>query len=188
MQCECPERAGIPCDTSHLHAPLCAAQQLACGQAQRRDARRETRTLRKRRVKSSCFVWKDLSKRLAQHIMLSRTPEASSRNRTNEMQSTTYRALRARSTTPLHYPLAAAPRKEGRHSAAHPTLRHAASLIARRSRGQANHRPIRSLPRLRRSRHPIQECPPRLHRHQRSPLRRRRRSPLSTREPRLRRA
>ena len=41
MQCECPERAGIPCDTSHLHAPLCAAQQLACGPGPK--ARRETR-------------------------------------------------------------------------------------------------------------------------------------------------
>ena len=59
-------------------APLSS---LRASQAQSRDARRETRTLRKRRVKSSCFVWKDLSKRLAQHIMLSRTPEASSRNR-----------------------------------------------------------------------------------------------------------
>ena len=59
-------------------APLSS---LRASQAQSRDARRETRTLRKRRVKSSCFVWKDLSKRLWQHIMLSRTPEASSRNR-----------------------------------------------------------------------------------------------------------
>ena len=41
MQCECPERAGIPCDTSHLHAPCCAAQQLACvpGPKPRRETR-----------------------------------------------------------------------------------------------------------------------------------------------------
>ena len=40
-QCECPERARIPCDTSDLHAPCCAAQQLACGPGPK--ARRETR-------------------------------------------------------------------------------------------------------------------------------------------------
>ena len=48
-------------------APLSS---LRASQAQSRDARRETRTLRKRRVKSSCFVWKDLSKRLAQHNVI----------------------------------------------------------------------------------------------------------------------
>ena len=41
MQCECPERAPIPCDTSDLHAPCCAAQQLACvpGPKPRRETR-----------------------------------------------------------------------------------------------------------------------------------------------------
>ena len=40
-QCECPERARIPCDTSDLHAPCCAAQQLACvpGPKPRRETR-----------------------------------------------------------------------------------------------------------------------------------------------------
>ena len=82
-------------------APLSS---LRASQAQSRDARRETRTLRKRRVKSSCFVWKDLSKRLAQHIMY---PERAAfyDEPDNEMQSTPYRALRARSPTPLNYPL-----------------------------------------------------------------------------------
>ena len=46
-QCECPLGARIPCDTSHLHAPCCAARQLACGPGAEASA---TRTLRKPRV------------------------------------------------------------------------------------------------------------------------------------------
>ena len=93
-QCVCPDDARIPCDTSHLHAPCCAARQLACGPGAEASA---TRTLRKPRVKSSCFVWKDLvaagPKRFFFGVRWANGFPAC------------YIPLNGGSPTPLHYPL-----------------------------------------------------------------------------------
>ena len=87
-----------------------------------------------------------------------------------------------------------ASRQSSSRGTACPTRSSAAAPTAR-PRGQASRRPTRSLPWPRRSRQP-KGCPPRLRRHQRSPLRRHQRSPLRRHqrsqlpigEPRLRRS